>query len=122
MAPNALFVVEGEIHLVDVSSTIVNATVYVQLLDVSLADAPSKVVAEEVIHDVSFDLDSPSAIPFSVRAPGLDRRGMYTVMVHVDVSGSGDITRGDYITMESFPVSPAVSPVYIPDVKVRLVR
>ena len=109
MAPNESIVIEGEVHFVDVSSSTPHATVYVQLVDVTLADAPSEVITEEVIYDVSIDVGNPLDVPFSIRAPSLDERATYTLMVHVDVSGSGDITLGDYITMESYPVSPSES-------------
>ena len=121
MTQDASIVLEGQVHFVGVSSSIPHATMYVQLVDVTLADAPSTVIAEEVIHNVSIDVESPLAVPFSIRAPSLDERAMYTLMVHVDVSGSGHIMLGDYITMESFPVSLIDSPVFI-NVQVRLVQ
>ena len=102
-------VIEGGVHFVNVSSSIPHATVYVQLVDVTLADAPSKVISEEIINDVSIDMENLLDLSFSIRAPSLDECAMYTLMVHVDVSGSGEITLGDYITMESYPVSPTES-------------
>lgn len=121
MALNAPIVIEGKIHLVDVTSSIPHATVYVRLLDVSLADAPSKVIAEEVIHNVSIEVESLRSLPFSVRTSKLDKRAMYTLTAHVDASGKGAITPGDYITMESFPVAPTDSPAHM-HVRVRQVK
>ena len=114
-------VLEGEIHFVDVTSSIPLATVYVRLVDVSLADAPSKVIAEEVIHNVSIEVGSPRSVSFSIRTSELDDRAVYALTVHVDASGKGAITPGDYITMESFPVSPINSPTHM-NVRVRPVR
>ena len=113
MVLNTPVVIEGEIHLVDMTSTIPNATVYVQLLDVSLADAPSKVIVEEVIDNVTIEVKSPGSVPFSVQTSELEEFAMYTLAVHVDVSGKGGITAGDYITMESFPVKPMDPPEHI---------
>jgi len=121
MTQNATIIVEGQVQFVGMSSSIPHATMYVQLVDVTLADAPSTVIAEEVIHNVSIDVESPHAVPFSIRAPSLNERAMYTLMVHVDVSRSGRITLGDYLTMESFPVSLIDSPVFI-NVQVCLVQ
>ncbi len=101
--------IEGRVHFVDVSSSIPHATVYVRLEDVSLADAPSKVIAEELIPNISIEAEGQPSVPFSIRTPGLDERTVYTLTVHVDVGGSGEITLGDYITMESYPVSPTES-------------
>ena len=106
MTPKASIVIEGEIHFVDVTSPVYEATAYLRVLGVSLADAPSEVIAEEVIPDVSIDVVDRRSVPFSIRASGLDERATYTLAVHVDVGGSGSIETGDYITMESFPVSP----------------
>ena len=121
MTPKAPIVIEGEIHFVDVTSSVPHATVYVRLEDVSLADAPSKVIAEELIPNISIEAEGQPSVPFSIRTPGLDERAVYTLTVHVDVGGSGEITLGDYITMESYPVSPTVSPTYI-NVRVRPVK
>jgi hypothetical protein len=34
----------------------------------------------------------------------IDRRGSYSLRVHVDVTGSGEVERGDMITTQSYPV------------------
>lgn len=75
------------------------ATVYVRLEDVSFADRPSAVIAEQVIPGVS---RGPVAI--DLRSAPLDPRGSYSVRVHVDVDGDGQITPGDYVSTESYPV------------------
>ena len=121
MTSNDSIVVEGEIHFADVTSPIRNATVYVRLVDMSLADAPSNVIAEEVIDNVSMEDQSQRAVPFSIRTSNLDERALYTLMVHVDVSGSGSVDLGDYVTMGTFPVSPTDPPGYM-KVRVRPVK
>lgn len=122
MALNTPLVVEGIIHLVGVSSSTPNATVYVQIVEASLADAPSNVVAEEVILDFQIDMDNLAEIRFSILTSNLNRRANYDLIAHVDINGSGEITKGDYLTMESFPVSPVGPRVWIPDVAARLVK
>jgi len=92
MALNTPLVVEGIIHLVGVSSSTPNATVYVQIVDVSLADAPSIVVAEKVIPDFQIDIDGPAEIRFSISTSNLNRRANYALITHIDVNGSGEIT------------------------------
>ena len=121
MTQNAPIVVEGEIHFVDVSSSIALATVYVRLMDVTLADAPSTVVEEQIIPDVSIGVEAPVTVSFSIRPVRLDERAAYVLMVHVDVDGEGIVTPGDYVTMESFPVSPIGSSTPM-TVRVRPVR
>ena len=47
-----------------------------------------------------------TAVPFSLTVPeGLDLRGDYIISAHADVDRSGDISVGDYLTTESFPVA-----------------
>jgi len=114
-------VVEGKIYFSEVVSSFSSATVYVRLEDVSLADAPSRVVAQEVLRNVSLDEENPLPVSFSLRCPALDERAMYTLAVHTDVNGEGRVTPGDYITMESYPVSASRSCVQV-TVHVRPVR
>ena len=33
-----------------------------------------------------------------------DERARYAVRVHVDIDGDGQVSRGDYLNMESYPV------------------
>lgn len=113
MAQNELFLIEGEIDFVDVPSPIFDATIYVRLLDMSWADAPSKVIAEEVIPNISIKAIRPSSIPFSMRIPELDKSLMYTLSAYINVNGKEEITDGDYITMESFPVTSIDLPVHM---------
>ena len=81
-----------------------NAKAYVQLLDVGAADASSRVIAEQVLTDISQKASSGQSIPFVLYGAIPDERGSYTISVHVDVDGDGKISRGDYITMQSYPV------------------
>ena len=79
------------------------AQVVIQVEDVSRADAPSRVVAERRLEDVPLD-GRPLAFEVQVPDDEIDERGMYSVRVHVDVSGSGQVEAGDMITTQSYPV------------------
>lgn len=78
--------------------------VRVQVEDVSRMDAPSTVVAEQTLGDV--DLVEGAELPFRVDVPaGLIERGhTYSVRVHIDVTGTGEVTKGDYVSTASYPV------------------
>ena len=77
-----------------------------KILDTSLADAPSTTIAEArgtvatsgaEIATLLFEIDSV--------------RGRPTVWVLVDVDHDGRTSNGDFVTMQSFPVTPeAFSP------------
>lgn len=79
------------------------ALIVVAVEDVSRADAPSTVVAEQHLEHVSlaggevaFDVDVPSGL--------IEERAYYSVRVHVDVTGTGIVERGDLVSTQSHPV------------------
>ncbi len=92
------------------------AAVVVRVQDVSRADAPSVTVGEQGYDDVELP-DPDGGLEFDVAVPtGLVERGRrYTVRAHVDVAGTGDVTRGDYVSTASYPVltTGAAEPVVI---------
>ena len=96
--------VEGEIFLEDAQRSFTGATVHVRLEDVSYVDAPSRVVAEHTIRDVSHEPGIEHIVSFTLYGDAPDEKGRYVVTVHVDLHGQGRITRGDYLSMESYPV------------------
>lgn len=96
--------VTGEILLGGVQRAFTGATVHVQLEDVSYADAPSRVVAEQVIPDVSHEPGTEHILRFAFHGDVPDEQGRYIVTVHLDLQGQGRVTRGDYLTVESYPV------------------
>lgn len=79
-------------------------TVRVQVEEVGRLDAPSTVVAEQRIDDV--DIEASSEVPFALEVPaGLGGPGQhYSVRVHIDVTGSGAVTKGDYVSTAAYPV------------------
>jgi uncharacterized lipoprotein YbaY len=82
------------------------ATAYIRILDVSILDAPSNVVAESVLRGLTLQKERSAAVEYSIDCPPLNPNRSYTIEVHIDVSGTRNVTIGDYITMESYPVSP----------------
>lgn len=81
------------------------AAVVVQVEDTSRMDVGSTVVAEQRRTDVDL-AKAGTDLPFSVAVPAglIDRRASYNVRVHVDTSGNGEVTEGDYISTASHPV------------------
>ena len=107
---NEGILVSGEIIFEDGGPSFDGATVYVRLEDVSRVDAASIVVAEQIISKVTA-ADVP--IHFRLTGEPLAERAAYIVTVHVDVDGSGVLSPGDYLTMESYPVTIQSEPQYI---------
>jgi hypothetical protein len=46
----------------------------------------------------------------NVPTGAIDPKKRYSVQVHVDVNGSGHVTKGDYVSTSSYPVLTAGSP------------
>lgn len=92
------------------------ALVRARVEDVSRADAPARVIAERTWEAVPLPADGDT-LPFQLRLPagavaGADRT--CTVRVHVDVSGTGDVTAGDFVSTASHPVFRAGKPLDVP--------
>ena len=79
------------------------ASIVVAVEDVSRADAPSTVVAEQHLEHVSL---GEGEVTFAVEVPSgrIEARARYTVRVHVDVTGTGIVERGDLVSTQSHPV------------------
>jgi len=97
-------IVRGEIELPSDTRDVAPERVVIEVEDISRADAPSQVVAHLQLE--TGELQGGDLIPFSLEVPAgaLDERHLYSVSVHVDMSGSGEVESGDYITVQSYPV------------------
>ncbi|MBN1323469.1 MAG: hypothetical protein JW986_05645 [Methanotrichaceae archaeon] len=104
-------VVEGVIHL-DREMQALRATIYLRIQDVSRIDAPSIVMAENVVRDLEIGGVHGHKIGFSMKFSPLKGR-RYTMFVHIDVDGDGEISIGDYITVISYLITPSDSPVHL---------
>lgn len=93
----------GEV-IVEGMRSFTGATVYVHLEDVSRLDAPSTVIAEQVIRNVAHQAGSQQGLEFSLYGQIPDEQASYSLRVHVDVDGDGRVSHGDYLSMESYPV------------------
>ena len=113
--------VSGEISFAETSKPVSKATVYVRLEDVSRLDAASRLISEAVLHDVSLPGGDKDRLKFDLYGEVPDAKADYNVRVHVDVDGDGQVSRGDYITMESYPVLTWGQPSYVA-VRVREVK
>lgn len=104
-ANNASSKVTGRVAFGSDARFFSGATVRVRLEDVSRADASARTLAEQVIRDVSYTPGGASDVPFVLHVERLSERRAYSVRVHVDLDGDGDIKRGDYVSTESYPVT-----------------
>ena len=105
MTTNVPKIVEGEIIFRQIPTSFSGATVFIFLEDNNRADAPSVVVARSVLHGISRSPENISSIHFRIVHPSPDSNAQLAISIHIDVDGDGKISPGDFITMESFPVT-----------------
>ena len=103
-SPAGPSLVHGEVVFDETAQPFSGATVYVRLEDVSREDAPAQIMAEQILRDVSHTAGSATQLQFAIEGTIPDERARYAVRVHVDIDGDGQISGGDYISMESYPV------------------
>ena len=96
--------VSGDIYFEETSKPVSNATVYIRLEDVSRLDAASVLISEEILYDAALVGDGKDRLNFKLYGEVPDAKADYIVRVHVDVDKDGQVSQGDYITMESYPV------------------
>lgn len=103
--PHMDSLVRGRIIFKSSRPELTGATIYIRLEDVSRADASSHLVSEQVIENPA-EYVSAEGIPFvlSGNQGDLNSQRRYSVSVHIDMDGSGEISGGDYISTESNPV------------------
>lgn len=103
-SPRQGLTVSGEILFPEDTPSFSGATAFVQVEDVSRADAPASVLAEQTIQNVSCSKGLTAKLAFRLEVPRFEPRAHLNVRVHVDLDGDQQVSRGDYISMESYPV------------------
>jgi putative lipoprotein len=95
--------VRGEV-LVPLDAPTELAELVVQVEDVSRADAPTVVVGEQRQQGVT--LEGGAVLLFEIEIPAdlVDPSHTYSVRVHGDASGSGQVEVGDLVSTQSHPV------------------
>ncbi|MEO7442978.1 MAG: YbaY family lipoprotein [Acidimicrobiales bacterium] len=80
------------------------AVVTVSVEDTSRADAASTVIAEQRLTDVDLTA-ADDGLTFVVEVPAslVDRQARYSVRVHVDIGGTGEVSEGDFVSTRSHP-------------------
>ena len=96
--------VKGEITFEAEAPAFTGATMYVRLENVTVADTAAEVIAEYVERNVAFDPKTKNVLSFAITADSPDSRTAYAVRVHIDIDGDGEVSQGDFISTQSYPV------------------
>jgi hypothetical protein len=101
---NTVPLVKGNITFEEIAPPFTGAIMYVRLESITAADIASETVADYVEQDVAFDPKTSSELSFAIAGNPPDPRGSYAVRVHIDIDGDGEVSQGDFISMQSYPV------------------
>lgn len=113
----------GEIVIGNINRSFKNASIHIYLEDVSLLDREAKVVVEKTIQSVSCENGTKKQLQFVIHQEKIkiDQRANYSIRVHIDLQNNKIINKGDYLTMQNYPVLTFGSPnsiiVHVKEVK-----
>jgi uncharacterized lipoprotein YbaY len=93
---------EIELPTGDVPSHAAEVVVYVE--DVSRGDAPSTVIGVKREQSVQLRPGALLQVSMDIPAALIDERSIYSARAHIDVSGSGNVKKGDLVSTETYPV------------------
>jgi len=79
------------------------ATVRVRVEDVSRLDVAALIVGEQILRDVLLPASQP--VHFAIAVQQLQPDRVHSIRVHVDLSGDGQITPGDFVSTRHYPVT-----------------
>ncbi len=96
--------VKGKVTFEEKAPPFTGATMYVRLENVTLADAAAEVVADYVERNVAFDPKIDKDLSFAIAGKAPDPQASYAVRVHIDIDGDGEVSLGDFISTQSYPV------------------
>lgn len=80
------------------------AVLRVRLENVSVADRPSAVVSSAEVSVPEPTDGGGVEVSLAVPAADIDERDSYSVFAHLDLDGSGDVSAGDALTTQTYPV------------------
>ena len=105
MSDSTRQVVHGQIVFDDDAPAFSGATLYVTVEDVTYADTAAPTIERLVKTDVAHDpnTDEPP-LTFEITCAVPDSNALYNVRAHIDVDGSGTVSRGDFVNTQSYPV------------------
>lgn len=98
-------IIKGEIKFEAHALSFINATMHVYLENVSVVDASSEVVGFYERKNVNFPNNKIRTLSFEIAGRDLDERESYALRAHIDINGDGRVSKGDFISMQSYPVA-----------------
>ena len=92
----------GTIEFVGATEPITGERLYIRLEDLSRPDLGKRRITERMIPNFATEASDPGRYRYVFSYQEPRPFGEYAVEVHLDVDGSGDVNRGDYVTTAKY--------------------
>ena len=100
--PPTLPTIRGTIEFVGATELVTGETLYIRLEDLSRPDLGKRRITERAIPSFSTEASDPGRFRYTINYQEPRPFGEYAVEVHLDVDGSGEVDRGDYVTTAKY--------------------
>ena len=100
--PPTLPTIRGTIEFVGATEPVAGEILYIRLEDLSRPDLGKRRLTERVIPNFLTEASDPGRFRYIINYQEPRSFGEYAVEVHLDVDGSGEVDRGDYVTTASY--------------------
>lgn len=114
--PEVEHIVVASIHLPPDLALTGKSALHARVENIAVADRAPDVVAASDVPLVEAEVDAGDLrVQIDIPSDRIDQSGTYTLFVHVDVDGSGEVSRGDALTTRTHPVLTAMTAPGAPD-------
>ena len=98
----------SEINFEKLISHPTQGTMYIDIVDTSRIDAPSKLINRTVIN-ITKKVYKNNRIPFEINLGTIDEIEKYSLQIHIDVDNDKKISNGDFINVQNYNLSSLIS-------------
>jgi hypothetical protein len=98
--------ISGIVRVPPLEAPLAKATLRVRVEDTTRIDASAALVKEFVAPEISRESGEVTPMPFDFECPPLEGKRRYSLRVHLDVGATGEVSVGDYVSTQSYPVTP----------------
>lgn len=112
--------INGEVVIDEQATSFSGADVHVRLENTGRMDAGAEILFRKSLRGISHTRGSKTVVEFEFTSPeSIHDHPRYNLRAHVDLSGNGEVEKGDMVSTQSTVVSPSENKKY--SLKVRKV-
>jgi uncharacterized lipoprotein YbaY len=101
--------ISGKIVFDNLTASLYRSTIIIYLEDISLQDAPSKLIRYKTMNNITYEHNKDKGIDFSINGSVPDIERIYNIRIDIDVNNNGIIDKGDYISTKLYSLSPKLN-------------